>query len=307
MVAIAIGIACYTTAHHLVQVLARQTQLPPHSRVGFTFLWRLHFLKTLPPAERAALLQKVSDRTSSTRTRQLIALLGQMYEEEADLNGAGPFLERAMPLLFPSQKYPPWEKVDQELNQMACAFLLPPTPEHLRASMAEFITALKMPAGNISVFLFVTTVFYFENKSVMPACAELVTFRESKADQIMQIPAQRLYFRLGQGVNSNVAFLIWFGSLLALVLVAWWKKVNVSAIAAFGIALTSVGLLMIGSTCLLGEFLPRYALPMWELLCLSIYIFVGKTAGLFSIKGSRTAAGNRDFETVRRAACRKLG
>jgi hypothetical protein len=84
--------------------------------------------------------------------------------------------------------------------------------------------------------------------------------------------------------------MIWFVSLLALVMVARWKRANVSAMAAFGIALTSVGLLMVGSTCLLGAFIPRYGLPMWELLFLSLYIFVGKTADLLAVDGSKSLA-----------------
>jgi hypothetical protein len=199
-------------------------------------------------------------------------------------------LQRAIPLLFPQEKYTPWEKVHRELNQMAFAFLLPPTPEHLRTARREFVSALKMPVTEISFFLFVTTVYYFENKSVMPACAELVTFRDTRTEQIMQIPVEHLYFRLWRSVDYRVSLVVWFVSLLALVAVARWKKVNVSAIAAFGIILTSVGLLMVGSTCLLGEFIPRYGLPMWELLFLSLYIFVGKTAGLFAMGGPGSAA-----------------
>ena len=57
------------------------------------------------------------------------------------------------------------------------------------------------------------------------------------------------------------------------------------AISAFGIALTVVGLLMVASTCLIGEFIPRYGLPMWQLLLLSLHIFVGGTADLFATAG----------------------
>src|SRR2546423_1233628 len=40
-VAIAIGVACVAVANSLKQNLARKTHLHPHSRIGFTFLWRL--------------------------------------------------------------------------------------------------------------------------------------------------------------------------------------------------------------------------------------------------------------------------
>ena len=47
---------------------------------------------------------------------------------------------------------------------------------------------------------------------------------------------------------------------------------------------------MIASTCLLGEFIPRYGLPMWQLLLLSLYIFVGRTADLFATGGFKRFA-----------------
>jgi hypothetical protein len=83
---------------------------------------------------------------------------------------------------------------------------------------------------------------------------------------------------------------IWFISLLVFVAAARRKKMSVGAISAFGIALTVVGLLMIASTCLLGEFIPRYGLPMWQLLLLSLYIFVGTTADLFATVGAKRFA-----------------
>ncbi len=149
VIALAIGIACVAVASSLTQHLARKTKLHPHSRIGYTFLWRLQFLKTLPPPARAALLQKVAARTNSTEARQLVTLLGQMHQEGTD-PAAGPFTQRAIPLLFPLERQVPWEKLDVALNQMAFAFLLPPTPEHLHAASADFIGALRMPVTDIS-------------------------------------------------------------------------------------------------------------------------------------------------------------
>ena len=289
VIAIAIGIACLTVANSLTQALARKTRFHPHSRIGFTFLWRLHFLENLSSESRVALLQKVAARTRSMDARKLIALLGQMHEEGADLN-AGPFMQRAMHLLFPLGKGVQWEKLDGALNQMASAFLLPPTPEHWFVAKTEFVAALKMPVTEISSYLFETTAYYFQHKDEMPACTELATFRDATADQIQQIPSRHLYFRLWQGVSFNNVLVIWFISLLVFVVMAR-RKANARAISAFGIALTAVGLLMIASTCLLGEFIPRYGLPMWQLLLLSLYIFVGRTADLFATGPRRSLHG----------------
>jgi hypothetical protein len=284
VIALAIGLACFTVVNFATRALARKTKAHIHSRIGYTFLWRLHFLRTLSPPARVALLQRVSARTHTKEARQLVTLLGQMHAEGADLD-TEPFTLRAIPLLFPNEPVVPWEKLDIALNQMAYAFLLPPTPEHLQAARTDFVTALEMPVTEISSALFETTAYYFEHKDLMPACAELATFRGRSAETINQIPIQHVYFQLWKGLTYNKAFVIWFASLVAFVVVARWRKVSVGPIIAFGIALTAVGLPMVASACLLGEFIPRYGLPMWQLLLLSFYIFVGKTGNLFAVDG----------------------
>jgi hypothetical protein len=89
--------------------------------------------------------------------------------------------------------------------------------------------------------------------------------------------------------------MIWFGTLLVLILIARWQKVNASAIAAFGIALVAIGLVTVASACLLTEFLPRYAFPMWLLLLLSLYMLCGAAADLIVWRryvGRRYQCGN---------------
>jgi len=300
VIALAIGLACLAIGNLVTRDLARKTKVHIHSRIGYTFLWRLHFLKKLSPPARIALLQKVSARTHSNEAHQLVTLLGQMHEEGADLD-TEPFTKRAIPLLFPNETIVPWEKLDIALNQMAYAFLLPPTPEHLQAARTDFITALEMPVTEISSVLFGTTAYYFEHKDQMPACAELVTFRGTSAETINQIPIQRVYFQLWNGLTYDSAFVIWFASLVAFVVVARWRKVSVGPIIGFGIALTAIGLPIVASTCLLTEFLPRYVLPMWQLLLLSFCILIGGTADILvrgglaagSAPNSKQSAGQR--------------
>lgn len=292
VIAIAIGLACFAVANSLPHRLARKTRLQPHSRIGFTFIWRLHFLKTLPQPARVALLQKVRDRTELAETRKLVGLLGEMHEEGADVN-AVPFMKRAAPLLYPSEAMVPWGKLDAALNRMAFAFLLPPTPEHLHVAKTDFLGALKMPETEIINHLVETTAYFFDHKEDMPGCAGLVTFREASAETINRIPSQHAYFRFWKGLSYNTAFLIWSGCLLVLVVIARRRRVNVSAIAAFGIALMVIGLLMTVSACLLTEFLPRYAFPMWQLLLLSLYIFVGASADLFTVTRSKRSTRSK--------------
>jgi hypothetical protein len=175
-----------------------------------------------------------------------------------------------------------WEDLDRALNQMAFAFLLPPTPQHLHAARTDFIAALKMPPTVISSYLFATTAYYFEHKDQMPECAELATFRNTTAPQIRQLPSQHPYFQLWRSLSYNQVLLIWLIILLTFVVLAHRKKARISGIPAFGVALTSVGLLIFASTSLLHDYEPRFALTMWQLLLLSLFIFLGGTANLLA-------------------------
>ena len=285
-IALAIGVASAAVANSLPLYLARKTHLHPHSRLGHTFSWRLQFLKTLPPAERASLLETVAARARSAQTRQLVTLLRQMHDEGANVVGRS-FAQRAAPLLFPGEAQVPWEKLDLALNDMAYAFLLPPTPQHWKVVRTEFAAALKMPVTDITDQLFDTTAYFFGHPDEMPACANLATFRNTSAAAITRIPIERPYFHLWRGLNYNKAVVVWFVALLLFVAIARRKRVNSGAIPSFGITLVAIGLLMAALACLLAEFLPRYTLPIWLLLLLSFFTLLGMTAELMFAPGSK--------------------
>jgi hypothetical protein len=283
-IAIAVGAACVAVAHSVPHSLARKTRLHPHSRIGFTFLWRLHFLSELSPESRTALLEKVSARAPSNSVRELIALLEQMNVERADLLNPGPFMTRAIELFGGSLH---WEELDNALKQLALTFLWPPSPELLHAMRTDFIAGLNLPSTLISEYLFATTSYYFGHQAEMPACAGLVTFRgEENADKISLRPFEHRYFHLWQGLGYWKALVIWFVAALAFVFAARHRPAEVSAISAFGFALTAAGLFLFAATCVLHDYEPRLSLSMWELLLLSLFLFVGRTADCIVLRRS---------------------
>ena len=280
VVAIAVGLACVGVARSIPQGLAHKTRLHPHSRIGFTFLWRLHFLSHLPADSRTALLRKVSASSQSDDVRRLIALLEQMLVEKADLSNPTPLLQRAIPL-FGGSLY--WENLDRSLNQMAFAFLWPPSPELRHAIRTDLVTGLMQSSTLISEYLFATTAYYFQHRAEMPACANLVTFRgDMNADRISQLPFRYRYFHLWQGLSYSWAFFLWLGSGLAFLVVARRKLASASAITGLGVGLTVAGLMIFAATCVLHDYEPRFSLSMWELLFLSFFLFAGATADLLT-------------------------
>jgi hypothetical protein len=287
-IAIAVGLVCVASARSIPQGLARKSKLHPHSRIGFTFLWRLHFLSDLPADSRTALLRKVSAASESEEVRKLIALLEQMHVEKADLLNPGPFMERAIPL-FGGSFY--WENLDRSLNKMARAFLWPPSPELRNAVRTDFVAGLSLPSTVISEYLFATTSYYFQHEAEMPACANLVTFRgDVNADKIWQLAFQHRYFHLWQGLSYSWAFLLWLGSGLIFLVGARRKSTSPSATIGLGIALTGAGLLIFAATCVLHDYEPRFGLSMWQLLVLSFFLFAGATADLLPHTSRRGAS-----------------
>ncbi|MEY2578334.1 MAG: hypothetical protein QOI49_1158 [Verrucomicrobiota bacterium] len=290
LIAIAVGISCVLIAGSLTQSLARKTRFHPHSRMGYTFLFRLQFLKALPPPARTVLLTKILARTSSNEACRLITLLDQLHDQGANSSPQA-FNERAAALLYPSETLIPWEKLDERLNEMAFAFLLLPPAELRQAARTDVAAALKTSVAEIIDNLFETTGYFFEHRDQMPGCASLLTFRNSSADTISRIPAENFYFYLWRGATPNKLLLLCFFSLVLLLVIARWKRVDVTAISSFGIALVAVGLLITVANSLLTEFLPRFVLSIWQLLFLSFSIFAGLTADLLTARGS---VSNRD-------------
>ncbi|MDP9099629.1 MAG: hypothetical protein M3N48_11655, partial [Verrucomicrobiota bacterium] len=77
-----------------------------------------------------------------------------------------------------------------------------------------------------------------------------------------------------------------------LLVIARWKRVDVTAISSLGIALIVVGLLITVANSLHTEFLARFVLSIWQLLVLSFSIFAGLTAELLAARGSSVVNGD---------------
>jgi hypothetical protein len=271
VIAIAIGLACNFAADSVEQNLARKTKLHPHSRIGFTFFWRLHFLGELSPESRAALLQKVNARAPTERVRYLITLLGQFYDEHGNVSHPGPFMNRAIGY-FGGQLH--WEDLDKALNQMAFAFLWPPPPEFLKAAKADFGQGMSDASTVISDELFEATAVYFTDKNGMPALKNLVTFRDTSADKIQQLVSEHRYFHLWKDISYVGALALWFACLVLLIVISTRKRIDTTILVAYGIALLTVGLVQFAVSCLVHDYAPRLSLAMWQLWMLSLFLLV---------------------------------
>jgi hypothetical protein len=269
--AFAVGIGCIVLASASLRGLCYTAQIPYHSTVGFTFLWRLQFLATLPPETRNQFLDKVAGRTSSPDLKKALSLLGETFSDARNWDYMPiTFMQRAQPSLFT----PKTEAL--MLNRIARAFLYPPDKIFLRAVATDFTRSREATIPNVVNYLFLTTTFYFWTPDFMAGCAPLSTFRDKSPAQIMAIFKKHSYFRRWKSFSYNAFLLFWCTNLSLLALLAKMRKEKVAAVASYATALTLVGLVMVLTNCFLCEFLPRFTLPMWELTIVSASVLLGR-------------------------------
>ena len=288
-IAIAIGIACIALAPSVPESLARKTRLHPHSRIGYTFLWRLHSLNDLSPDARASLIRKVSDRAPTEQVRRLILLYDQMMREQSDPLDATAFGARAVEIFGGA---PHWEELDAGFKQMAFTFLWPPTPELSNIIKTDFLAVMSLPSTVISDYLFSTTAFYFYHIDGMPGLAHLLTYRGGASIATIEaLPSQHRYFHLWQSLTYRVAVVLWLGVLLALVWAARRRRSPISATVGLAVAFVLVGLFQFSLTCVVHDYEPRFSISMWELLLLSLFLLLGNLLDLVRPEKQRLLPG----------------
>ena len=273
--ALALGIIVFLTANLIDQVACRSARLTYHSRIGRTFLWRLSFLEKLPANEREDLLERVAERSGSAAVRKLLQLTSETVRAGQPLTAPAFFSAARTRLFQPGTKHEA-EKFDLALNRMLRAFLFPPEREYLRVVRDDFTRARQISLGRVVDFYFATTAYYFDHRDAMPACATLRTFRGTDARTLSRILSRHPYLRFGGSLTYNACIVGW---LVALPLLAFFKRrqSDGAVVIAYAVSLVSIGLLMMFSSCFFGELLPRYVLPMWEMLFASSCITLGAT------------------------------
>jgi hypothetical protein len=311
-VAIAIGMGSIVLANISVRGLCRVAHVPYYSTIGMTIMSRLDFLARLPPQKRNELLDEIARNTSSVQVKQAIPLLRESFSKmvgildtnaaqryfsekhaekllslyrESSLEGALKAEEGKLDILFanaampfprnPAQHFEPSRLA--ALNRTAEAFLFPPRKTYLSAVARDLRRSQTTTISNVVNYLFLSTTFYYLFPERMTGYAPLLTFRNKSPNQIVAILEKHWYFHLWKSLSHAAFLCFWAANLAFLVLLAQMRKKDVAAVASYAVALTLVGLLMMGTSCLLVAFLPRYALPTWELTILSATILLGLT------------------------------
>ncbi|MDQ6860609.1 MAG: hypothetical protein M3032_05575 [Verrucomicrobiota bacterium] len=273
-IALAIGIASLAFARNSTAQITQWKKLNYLPRPGFTFLWRLKFLTSLSETERGAVLDRVDQRVRSEDAKKLVALLRETLRDEVRAQPIAIYDSVGGTLFAPDSKVRAVTRIrraDEAMNEVARAFLSPPTPPHWRAAAADFAAARRWPCGEIVRYLFETTAYIFPRLNEMPELSRLSTFRAASAASLAEIPERHPYLQLWRNVSLNHCLAVVLSGFLILLL-------RGVATAVYGAILTLVGCAMIFSTCLMGAMIQRYTLPLWELSFVTIAIFIAALA-----------------------------
>jgi len=274
--AVAVGISCIVLANVSLRGLCHAVQIPYHSTVGFTFLFRLKFLAGLPAEKRNQLLDKVAKNTDSSDVKKVISLLRDAFPNETSNWDVMAFNKKAQASLFSPEIDPRGEKFYLALNRTVQAFLYPPEKILLGAIAIDFKRSQEATMPSVVRQLFASTTRYFSYPESMPDHATLLTFRDKSAAEIMAIFKKHSYFHHPKNFSYNAFLFSWCVNLALLAVLAKMRKEKVAAVFSYAAALMLVGLFMMLANCVLNVFQPRYTLPMWELTIVSASILVGE-------------------------------
>ncbi|HVF70605.1 MAG TPA: hypothetical protein VM940_03260, partial [Chthoniobacterales bacterium] len=125
----------------------------------------------------------------------------------------------------------------------------------------------------------------------MIGCEKLTPFRDHTSEQISSLPSRYSYFQFGAKWTYDKVFAAWSIALLALLFVSW-RNPRETGFPALAITLTLTGLLMFAASCFLVDDQPRFRLPLWQMLVLSLFIVMGSTARVLAERKSLLGPGS---------------
>jgi len=272
MMSIAVGLAALLLANGCARILAREARIQWRSRVGFTFLWRLNFLRSLPPTDRHHLIERIAVRTNMPESQRLFSFL-EAWDDQHQCWEPGDFAKSARVALRSPGIKSAGERFDRSLNDLSAAFLRPPPGPLISAAWHDFEISTGLTEGAIARYLFATTEFVNDHREVMPQSTALTTFRRPPETFLRFRTAT--YFRLWDFLSFRGWLLAWLAIAGTGVFVLRHNNPRRGAIIMYASTVFVLGVVMTFLTCFFAQILPRFALPMMELVLLSLVILLG--------------------------------
>jgi hypothetical protein len=271
LTSIVIGLISLLLATSFTHLLCWRAHTQWRSTFGYTFLWRLNFLDTMPTTFRDGFLDSVASKCKLPETRRLLATLKDRFAKNKPWDPRS-FLKEEGARLFSSAGKLQEEKFDRSLNEMANAFLWPPGVALRSAALSDFHHATKLGEGDVVQYLFTSTDSLFDHRERTPQLSRLKVF--ASRDKLMKV-RKLSYFQWWNALSFRTGVLVGcVAFLLALVVEHKCGGANVPLILFSG-CLCAVGVIMVLLNCFCVQLLPRFILPMMEFLLISMMILLG--------------------------------
>jgi hypothetical protein len=271
LTSIVIGLISLLLATSFTHLLCWRAHTQWRSTFGYTFLWRLNFLDTMPTTFRDGFLDSVASKCKLPETRRLLATLKDPFAKNKPWDPRS-FLKEEGARLFSSAGKLQEEKFDRSLNEMANAFLWPPGVALRSAALSDFHHATRLGEGDVVQYLFTSTDSLFDHRERTPQLSRLKVF--ASRDKLMKV-RKLSYFQWWNALSFRTGVLVGcVAFLLALVREHKCGGANVPLILFSG-CLCAVGVIMVLLNCFCVQLLPRFILPMMEFLLISMMILLG--------------------------------
>lgn len=276
LICIASGTVGLLLASSVTHLFCWRARTPWRSTFGYTFLWRFNFLDMMQPASRRQLLDTIASRCKVPESREMVKLLGDWMDQNKYWE-PGAFIQEAHSNLSEAEMKFHSEKFDRALNDIAWRFLYPPVAPLRLVALSDFGKAMELNESDIVETLFVNTDYFFSHRDKMPQCAGLKTFRQPR-DRL--INARKLsYFQWWSLFSCRTWGIVGFVLFVSALIVDYKRGRSNAPIILYAASLSVVGIGMALLNCFFAQLQPRYALPMMELLLLSVVILVGVFLG----------------------------
>lgn len=273
-VSVVIGLSVLILATSFTRFLCWHAHIHWRSKVGQTFLWRLNFINRVPLGSRDQFLAAAASKCQLPEARRLLVKLAERFRQNEPWEPAAFLREWRASFTGPDGKLE-YEKFDRSLNEMAHAFLCPPSLALWSAALQEFQYATQLREGDLVHYLFATTDYFFSHRADMPQCVPLKTFREPRAQLQLVSAANQLYFRWWNPISFRLWSIIWLLLLLMAVFMNRKFQTDHGRVVLYAVILFIFGVTMVLLNCFFSAILPRFTLPMMELLILSMMILLG--------------------------------
>ncbi len=280
LIALALSLVVIAVTNATFRTLSRAAGIHYHSRMGYTFMFRLNFFGPLSPAERDPLLQRAAAHSRTTHIEPILSAL-RAAPSTTDKFDVMDFIRNSGALAVKTGHA---DDLDDLMNETARAFLISPSREFSNAVAADFTKCLETTVFDVAMQLIHSTAFFFSDPAAMPRVAGLITFRETRSQEILTVLHRRPYFRVWKTFGFERLLVVWFASLLC---AAFYRRGRCARLLGYAVSLVVVGLLMSLANSIINEYQPRFTLPMWALTIVSTTLLLGSVTA----KKARRTAG----------------